>query len=153
MKDKVNNNVSHLKLVKEGMQAKRWTAAELSRRSGVPTGNLSRYLNEVMGMSDDNLFAVLLALDLISNGEKQGETCEVNCGKKISELCKKVKGVVESNTHWGASLEANIHSFKAGLEGDEERKEMKKDMNELKKSNAALSSERPKKDIGKKKAM
>ncbi len=89
----------------------------------------------------------------LTGEEKINEACEVKCGKHIAELCKKVKDVVESGTHWGASLEANIHSFKAGLDGDKEREEIKKDMNELKKSNAVLSSEFPQKNIGKKKKM
>lgn len=79
--------------------------------------------------------------------------CETKCGEKISQLCKKVKEVVESETHWGASLEANIHSFQAGLDGDKEREEIKKDMRELKKHNAGLSSATPQKDIGSRKVM
>ena len=88
---------------------------------------------------------------LLTGEEMKDEGCEVKCGEHIMELCKKVKDVVESETHWGASLEANIHSFKAGLDGDKEREEIKKDMNALKKSNAVLSSESPQKNTGKKK--
>lgn len=63
---------------------------------------------------------------LLTGKDKQADNCEVKCSEKIAELCKKVKKVVESNTHWGASLEANIHSFHAGVETDKEIVEIKK---------------------------
>ena len=72
--------------------------------------------------------------------------CSINCDERIMDLCRKVKEVVESNTHWGKSLEANIHSFKSGLDND-------KDIKELKKSIRGFFAERPQKNTGKKKAM
>ena len=44
--------------------------------------------------------------------------CPVQCDENMQDLCKEVKEVIESKTHWGSSLEANIHSFKAGLDND-----------------------------------
>lgn len=78
---------------------------------------------------------------------------EIKCSEEIAKLCKKVKDVVESKTHWGTSLEANIHSFKAGLDNEKELKELREDVKKLKSSNAARSSEHPKKSTGKKEAM
>lgn len=96
-----------------------------------------------------------ISVDWLLTGIKyENKICDVGCDEHIMELCKKVKDVVESGTHWGASLEANIHSFKAGLDGDKERADMKIAINELKKGNADLSSApRTKGKSGKKKKM
>jgi len=49
-------------------------------------------------------------------------SCPVQCDEKMKGLCAEVKEVVDSGTHWGSSLEANIHSFKAGLDNDKKLK-------------------------------
>lgn len=80
------------------------------------------------------------------DGKEIDQHCEIACDEKIKDLCLKVKKVVDSGKHWGTSLEANIHSFAAGLEQD-------KDIHELKKSIADLSSLENKNHITKKRAM
>lgn len=142
MKHLIKQKVSHVEFIRNKMVSRGWKAADLSRASGVSTGILSRYFNDD-GISADNLFAVMLALNALEGSD---HTCEVQCDEKILKLCRKVKNVVESETHWGTSLEANIHSFAAGLEQD-------KEIIEVKKSIADLSSTSHKRTIGKKKAM
>jgi SOS-response transcriptional repressor LexA len=59
----VKKNILHLEIIKSEMASRGWTAAKLSRASGVSTGVLSRYFNND-GISSNNLYAVLLALGL-----------------------------------------------------------------------------------------
>ena len=91
---------------------------------------------------------------LLTGEEKKDEGCEVKCGDKIAQLCKKVKDVVESETHWGASLEANIHSFKVGLDNDQKVTKLERDVTDLKKSiRGSLSDMGPARRGEKKKAI
>lgn len=150
MKQLIKQKVSHVEFIRQKMITHGWNAAQLSRVSGVSTGVLSRYFNDD-GISADNLFAVMEALNLF---EKKGDkNCNVACDQEMTELCRKVKEVVESKTHWGSSLEANINSFKSGYDNDKRVDELETAVRELKKSNADLSLEYLKKDTGKKKAM
>jgi SOS-response transcriptional repressor LexA len=61
----VKGNNLHVELIRNEMKARGWNAAKLSRVSGVSTGVLSRYFNND-GISSDNLYAVMQALDLHS---------------------------------------------------------------------------------------
>jgi hypothetical protein len=69
-----------------------------------------------------------ISMDWLLTGKNEENDCRVKCDKKLRGLCKKVKEVVESKTHWGKSLEANIESFKIGLDGDEKHE---RDIQEL----------------------
>ena len=96
-----------------------------------------------------------ISFDWIFMGkENKNENCEVKCGDKIAQLCKKVKDVVESETHWGASLEANINSFKVGFDNDQKVTRLEKDVIDLKKSiRGSLSDMGPARRGEKKKAI
>lgn len=129
---------------------------ELAAKAHLTQGLISGLENNKKKFTQDNLEAILQALnctyaDLFT--PEAANPIGADCNEKIKDLCRKVKEVVESDTHWGLSLEANIHSFKAGLDGDKERKEMMADIVELKKSNADLSLGQPKKTFSKKRTM
>lgn len=124
MKDKIKNYISIMKLIDETRLKNGWQQCELSVRSGVSTGNISKFLNEEIvretgfGRNANNLLSVLVALDLIKPEKEIKEACLVNCGDDIKKLCAEVKEIIESKTHWADSLESNIHSFRAGVERD-----------------------------------
>jgi hypothetical protein len=96
MKSKIKKKVLHMELVKAAMIRKGWNAAELSRQSGVSTGVLSRYLNAVLGMSDDNLFAVMTALDLINSGTPGKGIKFIGWSKESISACNAIKEIFDS---------------------------------------------------------
>lgn len=63
MKDFVNQDISHVEIIKVALRERGWSAADLSRASGVSSGVLSRYFN-ASGISADNLYAIQKALGL-----------------------------------------------------------------------------------------
>ena len=81
-----------------------------------------------------------IPFDWLLTGEEKENSFMCGWDPDTKELCKKVREVVESKTHWGDLLRVNIKSFHAGLKGHEE---MKNAINELKKSTADLSLEDP----------
>lgn len=93
--------------------------------------NIAKYLKKPMEyFIDDNFQEEISSL----------VNCAIQCTEKTKPLCKEVNEIINSNTHWSGSLEANIHSFKAGLELDREKDKYKailgnavKEINELKK--------------------
>lgn len=137
MKAKVKKKVSHLELVKKAKEKKGWNAAELSRQSGVSTGVISRYLNKVLGTSDDNLFSMLRSLDLINLPD-----ADMTCGwsKEAINACNDVRDILAFGEK--EERDAVLSAIKQA-----------KKINSLKKSNAGLYSARTKKNIRKKKAM
>ncbi|MGP8154580.1 MAG: helix-turn-helix domain-containing protein [Smithella sp.] len=137
MKNTVKKKVSHLELVKKALKEKRWKAAELSRRSGVSAGVLSRYLNKVLGTSDDNLFSILRALDLI-NIPETGITHGLS--REAIDACNDIKEILDFGEK--DERETVLAAIKQA-----------KKISGLKKSNAGRSPARSKKYIGKKKAM
>ncbi len=44
--------------------------------------------------------------------------CSIGCDEDLMDLCRKVKAIIESKTHWADSLRSNIKSFKKGLDND-----------------------------------
>lgn len=155
MKVSVKDKVSHLKLIKDSMAAHGWSAAELSRRSGVSTGVLSRYLNKVLGMSDDNLFDVLCALGLIKNNLGK-EVDDFMCGwdEKSRAACMKLKEILDSDDKFAVpAILSNLDAFRDSVDKTDRIKKIEAAVIELKKSNAALYLEPPKKRTGKKKTM
>jgi len=149
MKDKVNDKISIMKLIKASIDKAGFTQKNLSVKSGVSEGNLSKFLNEKIvyetgfGRNANNLLSVLIALDLIKSEGEIKEICPVKCDDETRELCAEVKEVIESNTHWSDSLIHNIHSFKAGVDID------KNDLS--KKSKSDPTRTRSQKPHGKKK--
>lgn len=137
MKNTVKKKVSHLELVKEALKEKGWRAAELSRRSGVSTGILSRYLNKVLGTSDDNLFSILCTLDLINIPEIR---ITRGWSQEAIEACNDIRDILD----FGEKDEKD-----AVLAAIKQAKKIKS----LKKSNAGLSLARRKKTFGKRRAM
>jgi hypothetical protein len=138
MKKKVKKKVSHLELVKKAKEKKGWNAAELSRQSGVSTGVISRYLNKVLGASDDNLFSMMYALDLVNLPDAESMT--YGWSKQVLNASNDIREILDF--------------------GDKEEKDavlaaikQAKKINSLKKSNAGLFSARAKKHARKKKAM
>ena len=113
----------------------KWKTTELR-----PTVIILLKISKIFNVSIDWL---LTGKDIEIVDEKK---CSINCDERIMDLCRKVKEVVESDSHWGKSLEANIHSFKSGLDND-------KDIKELKKSIRGHFAERPRKNTGKKRVM
>ena len=73
-----------------------------------------------------------ISIDWLLTGDSKADNL-TECDKKIRDLCDKVKEVIESNSHWGLSLESNINSFKSGLDNDRDLKELQKDVKQLKK--------------------
>lgn len=141
MKSKIKKKISHMELVKTAMQRKNWTAAELSRQSGVSTGVLSRYLNAVLGMSDDNLFAVFTSLDLINKG---GSVTKVTGFQGWSREAVSASHAIKEILDYGDKEEKNavLSAIKSAIK-----------IRELKKRNAGLSSVSKKKSRVKRKAM
>lgn len=83
---------------------------------------------------------------LLMGKEQQNNNYNFECDETTMDLCRTVKELIESKSHWGYSLEANIKSFKAGHE-------LEKDVRELKKANAAESLVSRKKHTTKSRAM
>jgi len=152
VKQLIKQNVSHLELVRDALKSRGWTAAELSRKSGVSTGVISRYLNEVLGINDDNLYSILCALDLIQDGKANGFMC--GWDENAIEYCKALKEILDSGDKIArAAILSNIDAFKESVDRKKRIDVLEEDVRELKKSNAGLSSERRPKHIIKKKAM
>jgi transcriptional regulator with XRE-family HTH domain len=57
---------------------------------------------------------------LLSTGQPKDHPCTVACSDELQDLCKDVKELIESKTHWGESLRSNIKSFKKGLDKETE---------------------------------
>jgi len=69
------------------------------------------------------------SIDWLLTGEENKTNCPIcNSDKNIKDLCEKVKILIDSKTHWGDSLQANINSFKVGYDNDKKLKEVQKDM-------------------------
>jgi len=137
MKATVKKKISHLELVKRAKEKKGWNAAELSRQSGVSTGVISRYLNKVLGTSDDNLFSMLCSLDLINLPDTD---MTYGWSKEAINACKDIKEILAFGEK--EERDAVLSAIKQA-----------KKINSLKKSNVGLSSARAKTNTRKKKAM
>jgi|GEM_PF-1228046 len=140
MKLKIKKKVPHMELVKAAMSERNWTAAELSRQSGVSTGVLSRYLNAVLGMSDDNLFAVMTTLGIININSKAKSADFMGWSKDALKAGKSVREVIDFGDR--EEKEALLSAIRSALK-----------IRELKKRNAGLSSASRKKIRGKRRAM
>jgi hypothetical protein len=83
-------------------------------------GTNSAYLSEILaGKKDGQRLAVRALMNLGAINGKSG--CEGTCplaGKprKIVQLLMDTLDVIDSDTHWGTSMIANIRSFHDGLE-------------------------------------
>jgi len=55
--------------------------------------------------------------DLLLENKSKVE-CFVNCDEEMTEICRKIKELRDSRSHWWDSLDANIKSFKKGLDND-----------------------------------
>lgn len=140
MKQNVNDNVAlmkHVEFVRRLMDGKDWKQADLARSAGVSTGVISRFFGDG-GISQLNLFKILSALGLLNmdNQVDHNDCPLLGCDQKTKDLCKEVKAVMDSKSHWAGSLEANIHSFKKGLDNDNELIIMKKRLENLEKVNS-----------------
>jgi transcriptional regulator with XRE-family HTH domain len=107
MKREVKKNISQVELVRTAMQSRGWSAADLSRASGVSTGVLSRFFHDD-GMSADNLFAVLASLDLLTGRDSPPPYPYRDENREIHDL---VEYVLQSG-----KVDA-VNAFKAGLGG------------------------------------
>ena len=107
MKKEVKRNISQVELIRRAMQDRGWNAADLSRASGVSTGVLSRFFHDD-GMSADNLFAVLIALDLLAGPESSAPSPYGEANREIHEL---VEYLLQSGN------KDAVNAFKAGLGG------------------------------------
>jgi len=111
---------TYVQVIKEAMDARGWNAARLSRESGVNEASVSRALKGGRDLKGVNLYDVLRTLNLINTDPSSHKNdCPLaGCDQKMIDICRDVKELIESKTHWGASLEANIGSFKKGLDTD-----------------------------------
>lgn len=85
----------------------------MSSKIGVSAQTVADYVNEKSLPRADILLKISLVLNksiewLLTGEDKKSDNCEVKCNKKISELCKKVKKVVEAlgfgpKAAWGTS--------------------------------------------------
>jgi transcriptional regulator with XRE-family HTH domain len=119
-----------VELIVKQMEIKDLNQYALAKLSNVAQPVISRLLNGSANIGTVNIYQILNVLNLF-NIDNKIEHCEIKCDEKIKGLCLKVKKVVNSDSHWGKSLEANIHSFAAGLEQDESIKELKKSIADL----------------------
>ena len=85
-------------------------------------------------------------MDWILTGETPGR-CSVGCDKKMSELCKKVKRILDSKTAFGNALEANIHAFDESVTLKREVENLKEVMS---KGRLSGTSEKPARRAGQK---
>ena len=136
MKREVKENISQVEFVRQAMRGRGWNAADLSRASGVSTGVLSRFFHDD-GMSADNLFAVLIALDLLAGRESAAPFPYGEANREIHEL---VEYVLQSG-----KTDA-VNAFKAGLGGVlmyiSDRSETAKAISNIEKMLKKLISER-----------
>jgi len=134
MKQLIKKKIAHMELIRQKMVVKGWKPAKLARVSGVTPGVLSRYFNKG-GISADNLFAVLNALDLFY--PQENFMCD--WPESAIDYCKKLKEILD------AGDQKEIMTIKEMIDVFTDRRK-------LKKSSADASSERLKKNIGKKSA-
>ena len=79
--------------------------------------------------------------DWLLTGKEKKKNCPIcNSDKNIKDLCEKVKILIESKTHWGDSLQANINSFKVGYDHDGELNAVRKDITDLRRQVDGLTA-------------
>ena len=117
-KDKIIwNNIEKL------LSQKRWTLARLAKEAQTRPQTINSIKTGERGIGKDLLsrFAIALNVDvaeLLSSNSLN--LCPVNCDLEMMHICKKVKDIRDSKSHWWNSLEQNINSFYTGLENDQE---------------------------------
>ena len=113
--------------IESAMVSRGWDKSRLTKESGASSAAVTRFFQDGM-INSLNTMKIMAALDLIKTGTA---SCPVGCDQKMSDICKDVKELIESGKHWGASLDANIKSFKAGFDNDKELKRLSAEMKTL----------------------
>lgn len=119
--------------IEAAMTTRGWDKSKLTKESGASSAAVTRFFQDGM-ISSLNTLKILAALDLIKT---DAPSCPVGCDPKMADICKDVKELIESGEHWGASLDANIKSFKAGFDSDKEIKRISAEMKTLRKAISA----------------
>ncbi len=97
---------------------------QLSEHADISVTTFNGMNNGTKGIGKDilqrisDVVGVNVRLLLCGKMAYMNANCSVGCSDKTQKFCKKVKEIIESETHWGTSLEQNIDSFKLGLESD-----------------------------------
>ena len=115
------------------MASRGWDKSRLTKESGASSAAVTRFFQDGM-INSLNTLKILSTLDLIKT---DAPSCPVGCGQKMIDICKDVKELIESGEHWGASLDANIKSFKAGFDNDKELKRLSAEMKTLRQAMSA----------------
>ena len=105
--------------VERAMIDKGWNKRQLTKESGASSAAVTRFFQDGM-INSENTFKILSALDLLMAPKQRG-LCPVNCDLEMMQICKRVKELRDSRSHWWDSLEKNIDSFYTGLENDRGR--------------------------------
>lgn len=101
---------------------------------------MSRYLNEVLGVNDDNLYNILCALDLIKDDQAKQNNFMCGWPEDAIRACNDLKEVLDFGEK--DEKESVLSAIKQA-----------KKIRDLKKPVVGVSSERRKKSTGKKKVM
>lgn len=120
VENKVNNKFALMeivKLVEKTMISKGWNKLKLTRESGASSAAVTRFFQDGM-INSENTFKILTSLGLLKGFDN---VCDVECDAEIREICRKVKAVRDSDSHWWTSLQQNIDSFKIGADIDSEK--------------------------------
>lgn len=135
MQEKNQEKFPYVQIILDAMKLLKWIPARLAKESGVSDTTLTHMFKDGRDITGKNLYKVLNALNLINTDQPpHRKDCPfASCDQKLIDICKKVKELIESDTHWGASLEANIESFKKGLDNDKKLLEVEKRINVLEK--------------------
>jgi transcriptional regulator with XRE-family HTH domain len=148
-----------VEMIKQAISIKKWKQNKLAKASGVAQPVISRLLNGSSNISIDNIYNILNCLDIlqIKKGvHEQQDQYSFMCGwpDEHIELCKALKNILDSGDKIAiAAILSNIAAFSDSVKRKIRIDELEKDVRELKKFNAGLSSEDRPKNIGKKRTM
>lgn len=94
-----------------------------------------------------------VSFDWLLTGEKENDfMCKWD--EKSREACRKLKEIIDSDDKFAVpAILSNIDAFRDSVDKTDRLKKIEAAVTELKKSNADLSSEQPKKTFSKKKTM
>lgn len=113
------NNVEML-LLKKG-----WSLSRFAKEAHTRPQALNSIKSGIRGIGPNLLkrFAAALGVEIEEMLKTEGynSLCIVNCDLEMMNICKKIKTIRDSKTHWWDSLKQNIDSFKIGLDNDVEK--------------------------------
>lgn len=113
MKSQDKNTLAYL--VQKAMDNMGLKQEDLAEKTGVKQPVISRLVNGGKNIGTKNIFEILKALNLLNDIDLM---CSVGCDEELREVCKKVKSVRDSQSHWWDSLQQNINSFKIGADNE-----------------------------------